>query len=421
MDLSTEVILRWDKPAPEHVALFAEGGVTALWLAQRDAPVERACAAAGIHVLAPDDVRLLKMEQLENVTDRSNVVIKDGVWAGATYASTREAIRAGATARPWVEANGFRIGYLHALYPEMRPVLGYQMDEEAGVKPGKPPALSRLEAALVEAWMSGGNYVLSLLPEHQQSLIAGQAEARKVWRALGRTARWLRENIALLRQPTLPNITMLVESGETTSELASLMYRQNTSPLLVRSDALPAPAPECKVLVTAGIRPPAAELRARMLAYAKAGATVVTDAYGDKAWWRGECKLARPFEDREFYTLGRGRIVAYKEEIQDPGDFALDVLDLAGRERATRMWDYGAVIALATVAPPGGPGKILLKAINYTRPFRYGLIAQVYGRFAKATVFRPEDKPVTLPVAPRGPCTEIVLPALDLLAVVEFA
>lgn len=422
IDLSVEVILRWDRPAPEHVALFTEGGITAVWLAQRDERMERACAAAGIRVLGPGDVRLLKSEQLESAGDRSMVVVKDGTWSSASTRPRREEIRAGATARPWVEANGFRIGYLHALYPGMRPVLGYQMDAEAGVKPGRAPALSKLELALIEAWAAGGNYVLSLTAEHQQALIAGNPEDLGAWRALGRTSRWLRANVALFRQPTLPNITMLVESGEATAEIASLMYRQNTSPRLVRSDVLTAEGlRNCRVLVTTGIRPPSAELRARMLAHAEAGATVVTDAYGEGAWWRGaSCKLARAFDDREFYTLGRGRVVAYKEEIQDPGDFALDVLDLAGRERAARLWDYGATIALATSAPAGGPGKAVFSVVNYGHPARRDLMAQIHGQFNEATLLRPEAKEASLRVARRGPNTEVVLPDLNLLAAIVF-
>ena len=427
IDLSAEVVLRWDAPAPEHVPLFTEGGITAVWLAKRDGRMDRACAAAGIRVLGPGDVRLLKTEQLESAEDRSAVVVEDGVWAGASAPPQKETVIAGATARPWVEANGFRVGYLRALYPGLSPVLGYQMDAEAGVKPGKPPALSSLELALIDAWAAGGNYVLSLTPEHREALIRGQVEAIAAWRNLGRTARWLRGNIALFRQPVLPNITMLVESGETTMEIASLMYRQGTSPRLVRTADLAAPdlaadAPQrCRVLVTAGVRPPGAEVRARILAHVASGATVVTDAYGEGAWWRGSpCKLAREFVDREFYALGHGRLVAYKEEIQDPGEFALDMLDLAGRERAVRLWDNGAVIALATSAPAGGKAKAVLCAVNYGHPLRLGLYAQIYGQFSEATLLRPEAKPLKLRVARRGPSSEVVLPGLNLLAVVVF-
>lgn len=154
VDLSNEVILRWDAPALEHIPLFAEGGITALWLAKRDGLMDKACAAAGIKIFGPGDIRLLKSDQLEGAGDRSSVVVKDGVWSGATLPK-QETIVAGATRRPWVEANGFRVGYLRALYSGLRPVLGYRMDAESGIKPGHPPALSSLELALIDAWAAG--------------------------------------------------------------------------------------------------------------------------------------------------------------------------------------------------------------------------------------------------------------------------
>ncbi len=427
IDLSAEVILRWDAPAPEHVPLFTEGGITVVWFPRHDSRMDHACAAVGIRVLGPSDIRVLKPDQLESAGDLSNVVVKDGVWSGASGLPKEEAIVAGATARPWVEANGFRVGYLRALYPSLRPILGYQMDADAGVKPGKAPALSRLELALIDAWAAGGNYVLSLSAEHRQALLSGNAEARATWRALGRTARWLRANIELFRQRAFPNITMLVEGGETTQELASLMYRQNASPRLIRAAELQElktaanTSSRCRILITAGIRSPSAELRSQILAHAEAGATIVTDAYGEHAWWSSPaCQLTRSFEDREFRTLGRGRVVAYKEEISDPGEFAFDVLDLAGQERPLRLWDDGAVIALATGAPESSRAKAVLCAVNYGHPVRVALMAQVHGRYSEATLLRPEAKPQKLRIAPRGVNSEVILPTMDLLAAVVF-
>jgi len=171
---------------------------------------------------------------------------------------------------------------------ELRTAQGWtqeQLAQAAGVSRQSINAIEReryvpsLELALIDAWAAGGNYVLTLTPEHRQELLSGKPEALAVWRRLGRTARWLRENAALFRQPTLPNITLLVERGDTTAELANLMYRQNASPRLVNAANPPAPDPlHCAVLVAAGIRSPSASVADRILAHAEAGATVVTDA-----------------------------------------------------------------------------------------------------------------------------------------------
>jgi hypothetical protein len=425
VDLSSEIVLRWDTPHPRQVPLFKSGGVTALWPSKKNEDVEKACAAAGIRVLAPHDVQLISAAHLDDAgvdaRDSAAVVVKDGVWSGAAMPERAESVTAGATARPWVNANGYRIGYLRALYPGRPPILGYSPDAEAGVKPDKPPALASLELALVDAWAAGGNYVLTLTPEHRRQLLSGNAEALAVWQALGRTARWLRENAALLRQPTLANITQLVENGDTTAELASLMYRQNASPRLVDAAHPPEPDPQhCAVLVAAGIRPPNAAVAERILAHAEAGATVVTDAAGEDAWWHKQgWRPERIFEDRTFYRAGRGRLVHYSQAIQDPGDFAFDVIDLAGPSRPVRLWDNGAVIALSSRK---SGGEAVLRAVNYGPPFRsIKLLAQIPGHFSSARLLRPEAPPVSLRVASRGPNTEVALPAMNLVSVVLFA
>lgn len=425
VDLSREVALRWDDPDPRHVPLLLEGGITAALLPEGSGPMARACAAAGIRVPGPGEVQFLTSEQLDRAGPGAAVVVKTGVWPGSSRPQTRDGIVAGATRRAWIDANGYRIGYLRALYPERPPVLGYLPDADAGVKPGSAPPPASLELALIDAWVAGGNYLLALPAPYRQALLSGQADALAAWRSMGRTARWLREHVALFRQPALPNITVLVESGETTAEIANLMYRQGASPFLARAAEPPLPDSERRpVLVAAGIRPPSAAARARILGHAEAGATVVTDTPADGAWWRPSgLKPARSYEDREVYDLGRGRVVAYKEEIADPGDFALDVLDLAGKQRAVRSWGYSAVIATGTLAPRSGPvrGKAALHLVNYGPRVRAETLAQIHGWFPEATLLRPGAEPLALRVARRGPNSEVAVSGLDRLAVVVFA
>ena len=421
VDLSSEIVLRWDAPQPQHLPLFQMAGITVLWSSAWDRSFERACASAAIRVLGPQEVQLISPARLSEARGDAAVVVRDGVWTGATMPTHEPPMTAGATARPWVNANGYRIGYLRALYPQRPPVLGYSPDAEAGIKPDKPPALSSLELALADAWAAGGNYVLTLTPEHRRELLDGKPQALASWRALGRTARWLRGHAALFRAPLLPNITELVESGDTTAELANLMYRQNASPRLVCAATPPEPDPHhCRVLVAAGIRAPDVSVAGRILAHAQAGATVVVDAGEARPWWRRDTlRPTRTFEDRSFYQAGLGRLVVYHEEIQDPGDFALDVIDLAASNRPLRLWDNGAVIALNSDA---GAGRNVLRAVNYGPPLpAASVLAQVPGHFSSAKFLRPDSPPVSLTIAPRGPNSEVVFPALKLLAVIEFS
>jgi hypothetical protein len=166
------------------------------------------------------------------------------------------------------------------------------------------------------------------------------------------------------------------------------------------------------VIVAAGIDAPP---RDALLAHARAGATVVTD----RPWWRvSDAKRTRAFEDREFYSLGRGRIVAYKEAVADPGEFAQDAIDLAAERRPARIWNCPTAIAVAFDAGPRSrPG---VHVVNYGAPVRSEVLVRRYGVFTSATLLRPEAGPLPLCTHKRGSSTEVALPAVGRVASVVF-
>jgi hypothetical protein len=130
-------------------------------------------------------------------------------------------------------------------------------------------------------------------------------------------------------------------------------------------------------------------------------------------------KAARQFQDRGFYTLGAGRILVYRESIIDPGDFALDVLDLAAGRRPVRLWDASAVIAMASQA--GARGNLILRLVNYGSPTRGDIMAQVHGIYNLATLLCPGQPSVTLRTCRRGENTDVLVPGFRRLAVIVFS
>jgi hypothetical protein len=316
-----------------------------------------------------------------------------------------------------VDANGYWIGYLKALYPKRPAVLGYTAD---GLGNRVVP-FDSLELALIEAWVTGGNYILAVEPRYRKALLEKDPKAEAAWQQLGRTARWLRENIAMFRQPSIPIVTALVEQGSATAEIGNLLYRRNASPALSPAAAPVPPEPAARLaLVAANLKSPTAEVTRRILAHAQAGTTVVTAAAGSEAWWRAESlKLVRSEPDREFYQLGKGQVVAYRKPIVDPSEFALDVIDIVThRRRAVRLWNAPAVVALAT-APPRR-GERLLHLVNYGSPVDQDLQARIQGHFTRATLMRPEASPMKLQPAKRGSTTEVMVPELKRLGAVVF-
>lgn len=425
LDLSSDVVVRWDDPDPKHVPLLKECGATAVLLPRSDAGFAEACRQAGLKTAESTEIPLLSPEELHKEPARP-VALKTGLWPGISRGGSagHDEEVASASRQPWIDANGFWIGYLRALYPKRPAVLGYLPNEEAGLKPDRISPYDALELALIEAWANGGNYLLAVEPRYRKALLGGEEKAQAAWRQLGKTAGWLREHRALFGRPVFPIATALVED-DITAELANLMYRQNVSPRLVSSSAPPVPSPECLALVAASIAEPAPQVRKKILAHAEAGSSVVVDAPGEKAWWRVPgLKHIRTQEDRDFFSLGRGQIVAYREQIADPSEFALDVIDIVTQKRrAVRHWNAFSVIALATAGAKTGPapGAAVMCAINYGSPMNRDFPVRIQGNFTKATLMRPEAAPVTLKAVKRGTTTEIYIPELKRLGVAVFS
>ena len=129
-------------------------------------------------------------------------------------------------------------------------------------------------------------------------------------------------------------------------------------------------------------------------------------------------KILKKNEDRDFYSLGRGRILAYHDPIEDPFDFAFDVIDIiTQKHRAVRLWD-GAVIGIGTAGANGG---VQVSLINYSpRPGR-DVTVHTYGHFTKASLQRPDGPTMPLKTSKRGPLTEFEVPDLKFLAVVTLS
>ena len=424
LDLSSEVAVRWNDCEAKFVRLLKEGGITTVLLPQRNEVFETACREAGLKVEALAEVQFLSLESINRAAPKALVALSNGLWPGVSRGPSQgsDEFTASATEAPWVDANGYWIGILRCLYPNRPALLGYLPDDKAGVKPEALLPYDSLELALVEAWVNGGNFLLSLEPRFHERLLGGEAKALDAWRQLGRTAQWLGRHVSLFRQATSPAITVLVEADEGLAEIPNLLYRQSASPALASAANPPAPDPLHRIaLVAVSIHPPSAGIRRRILSHAEAGTSLIVDAPGENAWWRDpRLKLVRHQEDRDFYSFGRGQVVAYREPISDPSEFAFDVIDIVTQKRRTvRLWNAPTVIALATSCPPGANrGRALLHLINYGSALSGELLAAIQGWYPRASLLRPEAGPLSLPTARRGTATEVTIPELRRLGVV---
>ena len=423
LDLSSEVAVRWNDCDAKFVPLLKEGGIATVLVPNRNEAFETACREAGLKVQALEKIQFFPLESINNAPPKAPVALTNGLWPGVSRGPSegQDAFTTGATGRPWVDANGYWYGLLRTLYPNRPALVGYLPDEKAGVKPDGLLPYDSLELALVEAWVNGGNYLLSMEPRYHAKLLSGEAKALDAWRQLGRTAHWLNENVSLFRQATFPTITVLVEQDAGSAEIVNLFYRNNASPALATAANPPAPDPLRRLaLVAVGIHPPSAGIRKRILSHAEAGTSLLVDAPGENAWWRDpRLKRVRSQEDRDFYSLGRGQVVAYREAISDPGEFSFDVIDVVTQKRrAARLWNAPTVIALATACPPGSNrGRALLHLINYGSRLSSEILAGIQGWYPRASLLRPEAPALSLPTAKRGTTTEVSIPELGRVGV----
>jgi hypothetical protein len=418
IDLIHQTAVRWSDPDPTYVPLLADGGVTTVVLKSPNESFEAACRQAGIGTIGEPEIQFFTLPEAAKSTPGKPVVLKAGLWPGVQRPDPQTA---GATHSLWLDQNCSLVNYIRALYPQVPPVLGYLPDQSAGVSKSFLLPYDAHELALVEACVSGGNYLIALHPRFRQGLLSGTADALAAWRRMGKTAKWLSANQALFCRPSLPIVTVLVDASDTSEEIAHLCYRQNVSPALVDAASPPAPDPSNRlVLAAVNIAAPTGNARRRILANAEAGTAVVVDGSGEHAWWRVPgLKLLRSDHERDYYALGKGQVVAYKESIDDPGMLALDLIDIVTeKRRPARVWNSHAALVMA--AAGANPGTAMLKIINYSRPSEFPVLARIQGSYQRATLLRPESGVEQLKVSPRGSGSEVQIPRLERVAVVMF-
>src|SRR5258708_5032671 len=174
LDPSFDIIARWTEDDPKHATLLKEAGMTAVLLPDNSADLAAACRAAGIQTPSSTAIQFLTLREIENSAPGAVAALRNGLWPGiARGPNTTSDETASPSREPWVDSNGYWIAYLRALYPNRAPLLGYVADLKERIVP-----FGSLELAFIEAWVSGGNYVLAVEPRYSQALQAGDPQAR---------------------------------------------------------------------------------------------------------------------------------------------------------------------------------------------------------------------------------------------------
>jgi hypothetical protein len=333
----------------------------------------------------------------------ARAVLREGAWPGFR---PRDIQVASATAAPWVDANSYLIAYLRGLFPDRPALLGYRADAAAGVSTTRALRFESLEIALAEAAAAGGNVILAPPENYRAALVAGEAAARRAWQSLGRTARFLSAGTARLSGPVSSRIAVAASSLERHGEILNMLFRRNAPAPVLREDSLPAfQATRREVLVVPDPSGSAASRKAA-LAFAFAGGRLLV-APGSRAWTAGARKIRGSDEcGCDIYALGKGEVHAYREQVLDPAEFALDAIEAEGwSTRDVRIFANETVLALPHRLDDG---KLDVALVNYSWRAGSDFTLRVEGAFQRATFYSPETPSGTaLKVARFGSGTEI--------------
>lgn len=353
---------------------------------------------------------LLKPEQIHWRIEPARAVLLAGLWPGSRRPDPS---LAGATQAAWLDANSYLSAWLRGLFPEREAILGYRPDEEAGIAKDQRVPYASVELALAEAAAAGGRWVLTLPDFYRKELLAGEARALEAWNSLLRTAAFLGEHAETFSRPAASRVVVAAGEFSDCGEILNLLFRHSVSPAVVPGDAIP-PFGEYRILVAVGLAKHPEAVRAA-LEFARAGGKVMAApaAADEPAWWRlpGIRKTASEAE-RESYEFGKGAIIAYREPVGDPGEFALDVVDAMGwRTRDLRLWGTSSVIGLLHRQRGG----ISVELLNYGGWAR-DVLVRVEGRFTRATLRAPGIGPQPLRALQYGTGTEVEIPGVTRLA-----
>ena len=389
----------------------AEGGMTVLAEVEADAGAvakAKALGFGGVAVNAGADeaalkallkaeagyvaVVYLKPEQIGWDVSPALAVLRGGVWPGI---APRDPSVASASEGIWLDANSSLVAYLRAVYPKRPAVLGYRPDKDGGVPATRSVPARSVEVSLADAYAAGGHVILSIPDDYRVALMKGEARALTAWKSLARVAGFLQKQRATVRNEAFSRVAVIAGDLEQSGEILNLAYRRNLSPVVVPVKfAPPVSLDRFDVVAAANVPLTPAEIEA-LTGFVRRGGTVLAapaaeDEKNPQWWTKAGGKKVGSAEDRDVYTLGKGRIYGYHGTVLDPGPFALDLKDAAADQAPSedgiknldfRIWSADSVLGVMYRV---GPKRMMLVLTSYGNNVRGDFLTGVRGRFREA-------------------------------------
>lgn len=360
----------------------------------------------------------LKAAQMDWNVSPAEAVIRDGHWPGI---HPLDPGTAGASGKPWLDANAYLYAYLRGMYPNRPALAGYRPDKDAGVPPERSVPPSTVDIAIAEARAAGGNWIISLPELYREGLLKGDARATASWRRLAQTLDLLASRARDFEAPSAATTAIIGHDWEQAYELLNMTYRNNLFPTVIPEQKIPALAGGPLRVVAAASVAPTRTGQNHLLAFARSGGALVLapiETAGER-WWSPAVPAKPPGDkDQHWHKLGAGRVLVSLDPVIDPSEFALDLIDALGaKPRDLRIWNASAVLGLVRHT---GPARSLVTLLNYGGAHRDIVLVRVAGAFSKATLYRPGTQPSVIEVKRRGGASDLTFQVLEGVAVIEL-
>jgi hypothetical protein len=309
-------------------------------------------------------------------------------------------INAGASAQPWIDSNIWLVRSFR-LEPGWRPVW---IDQAPNSSLQGDYARSVADAAV-----AGGRWIVALDDDLKVRLLGKDADALATWRGIGDYLRFAEQHAEWRNFEPYGNVAIILdtksEDSDYSNEYLNLVARRQVPYRLIERPQL---SPDSLGGFQAVLAPDLVVLsdaeRKMLRDFVEGGGVLVSGpSWGDAP------------ENNDFaeVTIGKGRVVVYREKPPDPEMVARDLLDLLDPD-VIGLTAFNVPSVITYVSMDGSGKRALIQLLNYaTTPFDSKITIRLNGTFKTARMYTPESAPDDLGVRvmPNGR-TEISIPRL---------
>jgi len=361
--------------------------------ANRPAAVE-AAQSAGLSAVAMDGdapasaaIPVLPRSESAQVrwTANSPVLgIADGLWPGIPQERGQGG---GPTNLPWVDSNGAVLRIARALAPDKSVWIDFD-----------PPPQATLTAeaymlAVADPASYGARWVISLDDKLRADLTANKQPALDTWKKIAGMLDFFERNKQAGNYQAAGLLAVM--SNFAGSDWMIGQEALNLSPrlrqpfrVIARSRAAGASFAGLQAIFYVDREPPDAELRRKLVAFAKAGGTLFVPSNWPNP--EGPPVPAEPYLLFGLRALGKGRLAVCKEEQPDAYDTVADIQNIMShRNDLLRLYNAPSMNFFYQTSAEGGRG--LIHLLNYSRrPASDGPLFYVQQPHRSARLVSPE-------------------------------